>query len=162
VDGALPAQADPFEAEDPTAAPRRVFAAAPVHGHGEGISTFSLCRDAPVAGAALALFLETLVEHLGADLLRLKGVVRLQESPARPAVVQVAQHVLHPLQLMQRWPQGPGPQTRMVFIVRGDGRDWVERLFDAAAWEAAEVAARLCPRAPGSSMQEDTACSISS
>jgi len=121
-----------------------------LHAHAEGIESFCLRRAQPVPGAALALFLETLVAHAGADLLRVKGLVELEEAPGRPALVQGAQHVLHPLDLLQRWPEPGLDRVRLVFIVRGALREWVELLFDAAVAEAREADAglRRAPREP--------------
>jgi G3E family GTPase len=42
---------------------------------------------------ALTLFLEALAEHCGDDVLRLKGIVNILESPNRSAVIHGVQHV---------------------------------------------------------------------
>jgi G3E family GTPase len=55
------------------------------HGH-DGIDTYALVRREPLRAVTLTLFLEALAEHCGADLLRLKGIVNILESPERPAV----------------------------------------------------------------------------
>ena len=44
------------------------------------IASVSIVRERPIPGVALALFLEMLSEHCGADLLRLKGLVKLAET----------------------------------------------------------------------------------
>ena len=41
----------------------------------------------------LALFLSALAENCGADLLRMKGIVRVAEQPDSPAVIHGVQHV---------------------------------------------------------------------
>ena len=107
-----------------------------------GIDTFTLIRTEPVPGAALALFVETLANHLGARLLRVKGLVGLAESPSTPAVLHGAQHVFHPVDFLARWPDND-TRTRLVFIGEGIEREWVERLLEGFIWEVDNAARRL-------------------
>ena len=100
------------------------------HDHAAGISTFTLRRTEPVPAVALTLFLETLADAAGPDLLRLKGLVRIAEAPERPVVVHGVQHVFHPLERLARWP-GADRSTRIVVIGRGIRQDWAEALMDA-------------------------------
>ncbi len=100
------------------------------HDHSAGISTFTLRRTAPVPAVALTLFLETLADAAGPDLLRLKGLVRLAEDPDRPAVVHGVQHLFHPLETLARWP-GPDRSSRLVVIGRGIRQDWAAALLEA-------------------------------
>jgi G3E family GTPase len=53
----------------------------------------------------------------GPNLLRLKGIVKLAESPERPIVIHAVQHVFHPFSQLERWPDGDR-RTRIVFITR--------------------------------------------
>ena len=105
-----------------------------------GITCFSLIRDAPLPAVALTLFLETLAEHCGADLLRMKGILNLAEWPDRPAVIHGVQHVFHPPALLDRWPS-PDRRSRLVFIARGVPQSWVEALMTALEAEVADRAA---------------------
>jgi G3E family GTPase len=120
------------------------LAAAPeAHAHGSHdaeITTFAVVRDEPIRAVALTLFLETLAEHCGGDLLRLKGILNIAESPERPAVIHGVQHVFHPPAWLERWPSGDR-RSRMVFITRRIPRGWVEALLDALNAEVAEVSA---------------------
>ncbi len=118
--------------------------AAEAHGHGheahdhdDGITSFSLARDRPIRAVALALFLETLAEHAGADLLRVKGILNIAESPDRPAVIHGVQHVFHPPAWLDRWPS-EDRRSRLVFITRGIPRSWIERLLSLLDAEVAE------------------------
>jgi G3E family GTPase len=86
------------------------------------------------------LFLETLAEHCGADLLRLKGIVDVRESPGRPAVIHGVQHVFHPPAWLARWPSDDR-RSRIVLITRGIAREWVEALLGALDAEVAAVCA---------------------
>src|SRR3546814_21065718 len=57
-------------------------------------------------------------KHLGANLLRVKGLVNVVEEPGRPAVIQGAQHLLHNLACLPEWPDAD-ERTRIVFITQG-------------------------------------------
>ena len=103
------------------------------HDH-QGISTFTVVREMPVPGAALALLIEVLAQHLGARLLRVKGIVALRESPESPALLQGAQHVFHPIDFLPQWPD-TDTRTRLVFIGEGIEQRWVEAVLDALVWE---------------------------
>jgi G3E family GTPase len=88
------------------------------HIHDDAIATFHLIREAPLMREALQLLLTSLERHLGPQLLRVKGLVHVQEDPEHPAVVQGAQHLLHNLTWLPRWPD-EDRRTRIVFITQG-------------------------------------------
>jgi G3E family GTPase len=114
---------------------------AEAHGHGHhGINTYAIVRREPVRAAALTLFLEAVAEHCGANLLRLKGIVDILESPGQPAVIHGVQHVFHPPSWLARWPSDDR-RSRIVFITRGIPRGFVEALLDAILSEVADVSA---------------------
>ena len=91
---------------------------------------------------ALTLFLEALAEHCGADLLRLKGIVNIAESPDRPAVIHGVQHVFHAPAWLDRWPSDDR-SSRIVFITRRIPQRWVEVLLEAIDAEVAQVSVPL-------------------
>ena len=109
------------------------------HAHDSEISCFTVLREAPIRGVTLTLLLEVLAAHCGADLLRLKGIVNVVESPDRPAVIHGVQHVFHPPAWLECWPS-QDRRSRLVFIVRRIPRAWVEALLDALDAEVSEVA----------------------
>jgi G3E family GTPase len=100
---------------------------------------FALIRDQPIPAVALTLFLEVLAEHCGADLLRLKGIVDIAESPDRPAVIHGVQHVFHPPAFLNRWPSDDR-RSRLVFITRVLQQEFAEALLDAIEAEVRETA----------------------
>jgi G3E family GTPase len=115
------------------------------HGrHDADIRTYAIVREAPIRAVALTLLLETLAEHCGADLLRLKGIVNILESPDRPAVIHGVQHVFHAPAWLARWPSDDR-RTRIVVITRGIPRSWIEALLDALDAEVAQVSACAVP-----------------
>jgi G3E family GTPase len=107
--------------------------------HGGDIQTYAVVRNEPIRAVTLTLFLETLAEHCGADLLRLKGIVNVAESPDRPAVIHGVQHVFHAPAWLKRWPSDDR-SSRIVFITRRVPQRWVEALFEAIAAEVTDVA----------------------
>lgn len=112
--------------------------AATASGHTSGaISTFTLIRSRPVAAVALTLFLEALADHCGENLLRLKGLVQISETPEQPAVIHGVQHVFHPPTWLDRWPSDDH-RTRIVFIGRHLSEAWVEALLQAIEIEVSE------------------------
>ena len=116
-----------------------------VHGpahHDTEIKAYAIVRAEPIPAVVLTLFLEALAEHCGADLLRLKGIVHIAESPERPAVIHGVQHVFHAPAWLERWPSDER-RSRIVFITRRIPRRWVEVLLDAIAAEVAQVSVPL-------------------
>jgi G3E family GTPase len=111
------------------------------HGHAAEISCFAILRQAPIRAVTLTLLLEVLAEHCGGDLLRLKGIVNIAESPDRPAVIHGVQHVFHPPAWLERWPS-EDRRSRLVFIGRGIRQAWVEALLAALEAEVGEVVGR--------------------
>ena len=115
------------------------------HGHASHdaqISCFAILREQPIRAITLTLLLEILAEHCGGDLLRLKGIVNVAESPDRPAVIHGVQHVFHPPAWLERWPS-EDRRSRLVFIVRDIPRGWVEALLEALEAEVGEVTGRV-------------------
>ncbi len=96
--------------------------------HDARVRAWCLTTERPVPAEALALFLETLTAFRGPDLLRVKGLVDLAETPGRPVVVQGAQHVFHPLAHLDAWPGGDR-RTRLVMIARDMEEAQVAELF---------------------------------
>jgi G3E family GTPase len=111
--------------------------------HHAEIEACAIVRERPIRAIALTLFLETLAEHCGADLLRLKGIVNIAESPDQPAVIHGVQHVFHAPAWLQRWPSDDH-RSRIVVIGRRIPRRWIEVLLDAIGAEVDDVS-------PGSS-----------
>jgi G3E family GTPase len=107
--------------------------------HDPGISCITIRRSEPIPALALTLLLETLADHVGADLLRLKAIVHVTEYPERPAVIHGVQHIFHEPQWLDRWPSDDRA-TRLVLIGRGLSRLWIETLINALDAEVREVA----------------------
>jgi G3E family GTPase len=98
--------------------------------HDDHIRSFSLTADKPIPAAILDLFLELLRSMHGPNLLRMKGIVNIEETPGTPVVIHGVQHVLHPPARLERWPDADH-RTRLVFIVRDIEPRVIGELFDA-------------------------------
>lgn len=98
--------------------------------HDDRVRAFSLATEAAIPASALELFLELLRSVHGPNLLRVKGIVKIAETPDTPLVIHGVQHVFHPLAQLEGWPD-PDRRTRMVFIVRDIDQRTIGDLFDA-------------------------------
>ena len=110
------------------------------HVHTSSISSFCIVREQPLHAVTLPLLLSALAENCGADLLRVKGIVHVRESPERPAVIHGVQHVYHAPAWLPRWPSADH-RTRLVFIGRNLRETWVRMLIDLLDDEVAQVGA---------------------
>jgi G3E family GTPase len=111
------------------------------HGHGhasrwrahdlkdKGIENFVLTRESPLTREEVQFLLDGIAQNLGTGLLRVKGLVNIAEEPGRPAVIQGAQHLLHTMTWLDRWPDGDH-RTRVVFITQGIPRDNLKDIVD--------------------------------
>ena len=103
-----------------------------VHSHhleGRGIENFVLMRESPLTRGEVQFLLDGIAQNLGAGLLRVKGLVNIAEEPGRPAVIQGAQHLLHTMTWLDRWPDAD-ERTRVVFITQGIPRDGLKDVID--------------------------------
>jgi G3E family GTPase len=98
------------------------------HTHRDDIASFAFIRDEPTTRYGLQLLLNALEQNLSPRLLRLKGLVCIAEDPDRPVVIQGAQHLLHNVSSLDRWPDADR-RTRVVFITQGIGRIEVEEMI---------------------------------
>jgi G3E family GTPase len=109
--------------------------------HDDSIRAHAFTWTQPVHAVALTLFLEILAEHCGPDLLRLKGIVNLVESPDSPAIIHGVQNVIHPLLWLDAWPDDTH-DSKFVFITKDLPGSWFETLLEAVNAEVAETIAR--------------------
>ncbi len=108
------------------------------HSHDSEIEAHAITRKKPIRAVALTLFLEALAEHAGANLLRLKGIVDIAESPGRPLVIHGVQHVFHAPTWLERWPSDDR-RSRIIVIGRHIRQRWIELLLEAIEAEVESV-----------------------
>jgi G3E family GTPase len=101
-----------------------------VNRHDDRVRAFTLASEDAIPAATFDLFLELLRSMHGPNLLRVKGIVKIQETPDTPVVIHGVQHVFHPSAQLPAWPDADR-RTRMVFIVRDIEPRVVRELFDA-------------------------------
>ena len=103
-----------------------------VHPHDHGLNYMShVCRHpAPLSLAGTSEFLGRVVDELGGNLLRIKGIAGFREKGGAPAVIHAVQGKCHPLQWMEAWPD-QDHESRIVFIGRQLDVEGLERQFRA-------------------------------
>ncbi len=113
--------------------------------HDARIRSFCLTSDRFMAPGTFDLFIDMLRNVHGSNMLRVKGLIGLNDDPARPVVIHGVQHVFHPPVRLDAWPDGE-PLTRIVFILRDLEPEHVRGLWAAFLGEPvvgqADVAAR--------------------
>ncbi len=97
--------------------------------HSDGISSFVLTPDAPLAWDAFTRAMETLIALRGPDLLRVKGLLDVAGCRG-PVVVQIVQHLAHPPVELAAWPDHDH-SSRLVFITRNISERQVRDLLAA-------------------------------
>jgi G3E family GTPase len=110
-----------------------------VNRHDERIRSFAVVREQPISWASLTAWLDLLVGMRGDDLLRVKGILNLTDSPGRPIVIHGVQQVFHPPVALDRWPSDDH-RSRIVFITRDIDPAMIEdtlMLFDIADQQTA-------------------------
>jgi|TARA_B100001029_G_scaffold145712_1_gene126080 G3E family GTPase len=100
----------------------------PNHNHDTSINTFCIIKKEAMSINMLRMFLEGLTNEAGPNLLRVKGIVAIEEHPERPAVIQGAQQIFHSLEFMDNWPSDDR-RTRIVFITRDIDKNYIEETF---------------------------------
>jgi G3E family GTPase len=101
-----------------------------VNRHDDKISSFCITRERPLSWTAVSGWLDALASMRGADLLRLKAIVAIDERPGQPVVLHGVQHLFHPPVLLPEWPSDDH-RTRIVFITRDLPRVTIEQSLAA-------------------------------
>jgi G3E family GTPase len=85
--------------------------------HSDDIRSQVVFVDEPVSPLMFHFFLDALKVSAGPNLLRAKGLFALSDDPDRPVVVHGVQHLIHPIDRLDRWPSSDR-RTRVVMIGR--------------------------------------------
>jgi G3E family GTPase len=101
------------------------------HRHDDEIASVSLSSPHPMDRDLLSLWLEALVAARGPDILRLKGIIALQDEPKRFVVQGV--HMLLEGDLQREWRSGEVRTSRLVLIGRKLDPAALQAHFDACA-----------------------------
>ena len=127
IDIAIAGALDPDRMIAPVSAERGGFVAEAEHS--DGITSFVIETDEPIAWQTFSRAMETLVALRGADLLRVKGLLNVV-SCRGPVVIQYVQHLAHPPVELEAWPD-ENRASRVVFITRNIAERQVRDLFAA-------------------------------
>jgi G3E family GTPase len=98
--------------------------------HDAHIRSFAFSDTQAISPQGLELFFELLASYHGANMLRMKGLIKTSDDPERPLAVHGVQHVFHPPVRLKDWPDGRA-ETRLVFIVKDIEKSEIEGLFKA-------------------------------
>ncbi len=101
-----------------------------VNRHDKHIRAFCITHDEAIKSNDFNLFIEVLLSTYGANLLRIKGIVKLAEQPDRPVVIHGVQHVFHPPAQLVGWPDDDH-RTRIVFITKDVGEARLSSLLNS-------------------------------
>jgi G3E family GTPase len=108
--------------------------------HSEAIQAFAMRYEKPVNMGAFSFFMELVSAQVGPDLLRMKGIINVQGSDT-PAVIHGVQHVFHPVQWLDKWPD-EDRDSRLVFITNNIPKENIEGFFRAMMGVADEEIAK--------------------
>lgn len=99
--------------------------------HDAHIRSFAFTESRAISPGGLELFLELLKSYHGANMLRMKAIVKVADDVTRPVVLHGVQHVFHPPVRLPQWPAQAAQETKMVFIVKDIEKPAIEGLFRA-------------------------------
>jgi len=74
-------------------------------------------------------FIQALAIEFGENLLRMKGILNVEDRSEQPAVVHGVQHVFFPILWLEKWPSAER-NSKLVFITQGLAPDIIQRRFD--------------------------------
>jgi G3E family GTPase len=98
------------------------------HEHTDGIHACCLLFDEPLDWTAFGIWLTMLLQSRGSDVLRVKGLLNVGGDG--PLVLNGVQHVVHPPEHIDAWPDDDR-RSRIVFIGRGFTGEELERSLAA-------------------------------
>ncbi|MEM7424841.1 MAG: GTP-binding protein [Pseudomonadota bacterium] len=101
-----------------------------INRHDDHIKAFCIASDQPIGATSFDLFLELLRSYHGPNLLRVKGIVKIEEDQERPFIIHGVQHVFHPPVQLEAWPDDDR-RSRLVFITRDVDKAELQKLFNA-------------------------------
>ena len=98
--------------------------------HDDRIRAFVLRAEGRIDWDKFVDWIEALIATHGASLLRMKGILWVQQVDG-PVAVHGVQHVFHPPAALDHWPEGETPSSRIVIIARDLNKEPVEKMFRA-------------------------------
>lgn len=104
--------------------------------HTQGLQSFVLTFSKPFQWRDFTQAIETLVSSSGEQILRIKGIINI-ENEANPRILQCVQHLRYPIVPLDHWPDNDH-RSRIVFITRNYPRDYAVQAFEIFCQNSAE------------------------
>ncbi len=102
-----------------------------VNRHDTSIRAFCITRDEPLNWDRLNSWVEMLIMLYGGNLLRIKGILNIEDC-AGPVVIHGVQHMFHPPMQLESWPD-EDRRSQLVFITRDLEKEMFEHTLEAFA-----------------------------
>ena len=112
--------------------------------HTAGVRSFSVRIGRPVDWTAFGVWLSALTYRYGEQILRIKGLLNVQDAYG-PVVLNAVQRHVHPPFHLDAWPD-EDRTSRLVFIVQGVDPDMLKRSLDRVLASADPPRAPALPR----------------
>lgn len=93
----------------------------------QDIKTFVISQKQPIHWIGFGIWLNLLLKKYGENILRVKGIFKIEESD-EPLLIQGVQHCIYPPEHLDAWPWEE--ESKIVFIVRGLDSDIIKRSFE--------------------------------
>lgn len=105
------------------------------HEHDDHVTSFSLTSDEPLLPERYFPWIQTVAQHFGIDMLRMKGIIAFEDDDDRHAMQGV--HMLLEGNHQRVWKPDEKRLTRITFIGRDLPRDIIEDGFKRCVTKAA-------------------------
>jgi G3E family GTPase len=102
-----------------------------VNRHDASIRAFCITRDEPLNWDRLNSWVQMLIMLYGGNLLRIKGILNIEDCEG-PVVIHGVQHTFHPPIQLERWPDDDR-RSKLVFITRDLEREMFDHTLEAFA-----------------------------
>ncbi len=99
--------------------------------HRDQVESYVIIRDKPFSSVAVGLLIMFLEQLQNSEILRMKGIINLEDTPDTPLVLHGVQHIFHPPVLLEKWPDPNDKKSKIVFITKNVPKSAIEELFDA-------------------------------
>lgn len=99
------------------------------HNHSDGVQSFCVQTAQPLDWTAFGIWMSMLLHCHGDKVLRIKGLLNVQDVET-PVLINGVQHIVHPPVHLAEWPDDDH-KSRLIFIVQGMSVDSIKRSLDA-------------------------------
>lgn len=107
--------------------------------HGDDIEAHCIVFDRPLQARGFWFALDMLQAYHGERMLRLKGLVALDDAPEQPVLLHGVQHVLSPPTRLEAWPSSDH-RSRLVVIAKGAPAEDLRGVFAMFEAPASDIA----------------------